>query len=532
MQAGATPIARYFQQVRQAGGGSQKGKQDQMTAFIQTSTQLLQNYVGGQWVAAATESVQEVRNPATDDVLARVPLSGPADVDAAVAAASAAYPSWRATPPAERARYLFSLRQLLYENREELARMIVTEMGKTLDDARGEVQRGIDNVETACGIPSLMMGYGLEDGAARGIDEEVVYQPLGVCAAITPFNFPFMIAFWFWPYAVGCGNTFILKPSEQDPIVQHRVFELIEQAGFPPGVMNLVNGGKEAVNAILDHPGIRAISFVGSTQTAAHVYSRASASGKRVQASGGAKNAIVVMPDANLDDYLSTIMNSFYGAAGQRCLANSLVLPVGSAHAETRQRIATAAGAIRLGDGLDSNVDLGPVVSAAARDRITAAIAGGIEEGAVAVLDGRDVAVPERPKGYFVGPTLLDDVRPEMRLYREEIFGPVVSMSPVSSLDEAIAQINAAEYGNAASIFTESGAAARKFRYEVETGNIGINVGVAAPVSAFPFSGAKRSFFGSLHPQGKDAVRFFTESKVVITRWASGDRGPVTGVGR
>ena len=503
-----------------------------MVTSLESGTEVLRNYVGGEWTDVQATETQEVRNPATDEVLARVPLSGEADVNAAVSAAADAFPAWRATPPAERARHLFRLRHILEEHREELALLIVKEMGKTLDDARGEVQRGIDNVETACGTPSLMMGYGLEDGAARGIDEEVVFQPLGVCAAITPFNFPFMIAFWFWPYAVATGNTFILKPSEQDPIVQHRVFELIEEAGFPPGVMNLVNGGKDAVNAILDHPKIRAISFVGSTQTAAYVYGRGSAAGKRVQASGGAKNAIVVMPDANLDEYLGTIMNSFYGAAGQRCLANSLILPVGSAHDEARERIATAASKLKLGDGLETGIDLGPVVSAAARDRINAAITAGIDEGAVAVLDGRSVDVSERPRGYFVGPTLLDEVRPEMRVYQEEIFGPVVSMSPVEHLDDAIAQINAAEYGNAASIFTESGGAARKFRYEVETGNIGINVGVAAPVSAFPFSGAKRSFFGSLHPQGRDAIRFFTESKVVISRWTSGDRGPVTGVGR
>lgn len=503
-----------------------------MTSLAGTEPAVLQNYVGGRWTGALAGGTQEVRNPATDEVLARVPLSGGDDVDAAVKAAAAAFPSWRATPPAERARFFFKLRQLLDENREELARLIVLEMGKTLDDARGEIQRGLDNVETACGIQTLMMGYGLEDGAARGIDEEVVYQPLGVCAAITPFNFPFMIALWFWPYAVGCGNTFILKPSEQDPGVQRRVFELIAETGFPPGVVNLVNGGKDAVDAILDHPRIRAVSFVGSTRTAAYVYARASASGKRVQASGGAKNAIVVLPDADMDAYIATIMNSFYGAAGQRCLANSLVLPVGSAHADARGRIADAARGLRLGDGLEPGVDLGPVVSAAARDRIVGAIADGIAEGAEAVLDGRGVRVPECPRGYFVGPTLLDNVRPEMRVCREEIFGPVVAMSPVATLDEAIARINAAEYGNAASIFTESGAAARAFRSEVETGNIGINVGVAAPVSCFPFSGAKRSFFGSLHPQGKDAVRFFTESKVVITRWTTGGRSAVPGLGR
>ncbi len=497
-----------------------------------TSVPLLQNYVGGTWVNAAGAETREVRNPATDEVLAHVPLSSAADVDAAVQAALTAYPSWRATPPQERARPFFRLRQLLEDDRENLARMIVTEMGKTLDDARGEVQRGIENVETACGTPSLMMGYGLEDGAARGIDEEVVYQPLGVCAAITPFNFPFMIAFWFWPYAVATGNTFILKPSEQDPMVQRRVFELIEQAGFPPGVMNLVNGAHDAVNGLLDHPKIKAISFVGATKTAQYVYARAAASGKRVQASGGAKNAIVVMPDADLDAYLPTLMNSVFGAAGQRCLANSLVLPVGSAHQAARDQIKDAAQKLVLGNGLDAGVDMGPVVSAAARDRLFGAITRAVDEGADPVLDGRDAKVPSLPNGYFVGPTVLDRVAADSRTYKEELFGPVLGMSPVGSLDEAIAQINAAEYGNAASIFTESGAAARKFRYEVETGNIGINVGVAAPVAMFPFSGAKQSFLGVLHPQGRDAIRFFTESKVVISRWGRGDRGPVSGVGR
>ncbi|HEV2066391.1 MAG TPA: CoA-acylating methylmalonate-semialdehyde dehydrogenase [Thermomicrobiales bacterium] len=503
-----------------------------MAIPVHSRVTTLRNYIGGRWVGAEASETQEVHNPATNEVLAHVPLSGAADVDNAVAAAAQAFADWRATPPQERARYFFKLRQLLDDHKEELARLITTEMGKTLDDARGEIQRGIENVETACGIPSLMMGYGLENGAARGIDEEVIFQPLGVCAGITPFNFPFMISFWFWPYAVATGNTFILKPSEQDPLVQQRTFELIEQAGFPPGVINLLNGGHDAVNALVDHPTVRAISFVGSTRTAEYVYARAAASGKRVQASGGAKNAIVVMPDANLDAYLSTIMNSFYGAAGQRCLANSLVLPVGAAHEVARERIAEAAGKLRVGDGLDPNVQLGPVVSARARDRIFAMIGDGVKEGAEAVLDGREVHVDDRPDGYFVGPTLLDGVRPEMRVYEQEIFGPVVSMSPVSGLDEAIARINSIGYGNAASIFTESGAAARTFRTEVETGNIGINVGVAAPMAYFPFSGAKRSFFGDLHPQGRDAVRFFTESKVVITRWTEGESGAVTGVGR
>nr|BBH95926.1 methylmalonate-semialdehyde dehydrogenase [Thermogemmatispora argillosa] len=497
-----------------------------------TPVPVLRNYIGGTWRQADASETLEVRNPATDEVLAYVPLSNAHDVDAAVASATAAFPDWRATPPQERARYLFKLRALLDEQREELARLITTEMGKTLDDARGEVQRGIENVETACGIPSLMMGYGLEDGAARGIDEEVIYQPLGVCAAITPFNFPFMIAFWFWPYAVACGNTFIVKPSEQDPLVQQRVFELIDQVGFPPGVINLVNGGKETVNALLDHPQIKAISFVGSTKTAEYVYARAAAQGKRVQASGGAKNAIVVMPDADLDSHLGTIMNSCFGAAGQRCLANSLIMPVGEAHAGTRQRLTEAASRLRLGNGLEPGVDMGPVVSAQARDRIVAMISQGIAEGAQPALDGRHIRVPAYPRGYFVGPTILDEVRPSMRVYREEIFGPVVSITPVSSLDEAIALINAGDYGNAASIFTRSGAAAREFRYRVEVGNVGINIGVAAPMAYFPFSGAKRSFFGALHPQGRDAVRFFTESKVVISRWVSGDGSRVSGIGR
>jgi malonate-semialdehyde dehydrogenase (acetylating)/methylmalonate-semialdehyde dehydrogenase len=503
-----------------------------MVSQSKTQIRTLRNYVGGQWVFAETSEFGEVRNPATSEVLALTPLSTCADVNAAVAQASAAFPAWRATPPQERARYFFKLRQLLEDNYEQLACMITTEMGKTLDDACGEVQRGIESVETACGIPSLMMGYSLEDGAAAGIDEEVIFEPLGVYTAITPFNFPFMISFWFWPYAVACGNTFILKPSEQDPIVQQFVFELIEQVGFPAGVINLINGGKEAVNALLDHPDIRGISFVGSTQTAEYVYTRASATGKRVQASGGAKNALVIMPDTNWDTFQNTIMNSCFGSAGQRCLANSRILTVGDAHEITLARLTAAANKLCLGNGLQLDVDMGPVISAAARQRICAKIALALEEGAVAVLDGREVNVPDYPEGYFVGPTILDQVQPTMHVYQEEIFGPVVTVTPVKTLDEAIEQINTHEYGNAASIFTQSGFAARQFRYRVKTGNVGINVGVAAPMAYFPFSGAKRSFFGTLHPQGRDAVRFFTESKVVITRWTADHDGPVTGVGR
>jgi malonate-semialdehyde dehydrogenase (acetylating)/methylmalonate-semialdehyde dehydrogenase len=503
-----------------------------MSTPIQPHVQVLRNYIGGHWVTADTPDLLAVQNPATAETLALVPLSGHAEVEAAVRQAQAAFPAWRATPAQERVRALFKLRQLLVEHSEELARTITAEMGKTLADARGEVQRGIENVETACGIPSLMMGYSLEDGAARGIDEEVIYQPLGVCAAITPFNFPFMIAFWFWPYAVACGNTFVLKPSEQVPLVQQYTFTLIEQAGFPPGVINLVNGGKEAAGALIEHPGVKAISFVGSSKTAAEIYARASATGKRVQASGGAKNALVILPDANWDAYLATIMNSCFGSAGQRCLANSRILAVDRARDQAREYLSRAAAQLRLGNGMQEGVDMGPVVSATARERIVAAITRGVEEGAEAVLDGRGALVPECPQGYFVGPTILDAVQPGMHIYQEEIFGPVIAMTPVASLDEAINLINAHDYGNAASIFTQSGFAAREFRYRAETGNIGINVGVAAPMAYFPFSGAKRSFFGTLHPQGRDAVRFYTESKVVITRWTAGEEGNVTGVGR
>lgn len=503
-----------------------------MSMPVQPHVQVLRNYIGGRWIAVDTQNLLEVRNPATAETLALVPLSGTADVALAVEQAQAAFPAWRATPAQERVRPFFKLRQLLEEQSEELARMITAEMGKTLADARGEVQRGIENIETACGIPSLMMGYSLEDGAARGIDEEVIFQPLGVCTAITPFNFPFMIALWFWPYAVACGNTFILKPSEQVPLVQQSTFALIEQAGFPSGVVNLVNGGKETAGALLDHPSVRAVSFVGSSQTAESIYARASARGKRVQASGGAKNALVILPDANWDAYLSTIMNSCFGSAGQRCLANSRILVVDQARTRAREHLSKAAGKLRLGNGLQPEVDMGPVVSAAARERIIASITRGAAEGAEVVLDGRDVVVAECPRGYFVGPTILDAVQPGMHIYQEEIFGPVIAMTPVENLDEAIHLINSHEYGNAASIFTQSGFAAHEFRYRVETGNIGINVGVAAPMAYFPFSGAKRSFFGSLHPQGRDAVRFYTESKVVITRWTVGEEGSVFGIGR
>lgn len=477
------------------------------------------NYIGGRWVEPATDQWIDVINPATARPIGRVPLSTAQDVDQAVQAARAAFPAWRETPPIQRARYMFRLKELLEAHLDDIARQVVLEHGKTLEDARGSVRRGIENIEVAAGIPSLMMGYGLEDGAARGIDEEVVKQPLGVFAAICPFNFPAMVPFWFWPYAVACGNTFIVKPSEQVPLTQQRIFELIDQAGFPPGVINLVNGARETVDALLAHPDIKGISFVGSSAVAKYVYSTAAAHGKRVQAQGGAKNVLVVMPDADLEQAVPNIIGSCFGAAGQRCLAGSLVMPVGNVHRPLVERLVEAARSLRLGFGLDAGVDMGPVISDRARQRILAAIDQGVQEGATLILDGRGVRVPTYPDGYFVGPTIFDNVSPEMRLAQEEIFGPVVGIVPVQTLDEAIQLINRSPYGNAASIFTSQGRAARQFRYYVECGNIGVNIGVAAPMAYFPFGGYKQSFFGTLHGQGRDAIEFFTERKVVITRW-------------
>ena len=478
----------------------------------------LKNYVGGEWRdPAATEWLDDT-NPASGQTIARVPLSTKEDVDEAVEAAAGAWETWRATPPAARVRFFFTLRDLMEQRFEDLSRVVVQDMGKTIDEARGEVRRAIENVEVASGIPSLMMGYGLEDGAAAGIDEEVVYQPLGVFAGISPFNFPVMVQFWFWPYAVATGNTWIAKPSEQDPLASQLVFDLIHRAGFPPGVVNLVHGAKETANAILDHPDVRGVSFVGSSPVAKAIYAEAAAAGKRVQCGGGAKNVLVVLPDARLDRLVPNMVASCYGCAGERCLAGSIVVGVGDVQADLRRTFAAAAAELKVGYGLDPSVEMGPVISAAHRDRVLGFIDRGEAEGAEVALDGRGLTVPGYP-GYFVGPTLLSEVRPDMAVAREEIFGPVVGLFGADGLDEAIEAINRSPYGNAASIYTSSGKAARDFRVRVRAGNIGVNVGVAAPVAYFPFGGMKDSFFGDLHPQGRDAIRFFTESKVVITRW-------------
>jgi malonate-semialdehyde dehydrogenase (acetylating)/methylmalonate-semialdehyde dehydrogenase len=417
-----------------------------------------------------------------------------------------------------RARVLFRFRELLEDAFEDLARLVTTENGKTLDEARGEVRRAIENVETAAGIPSLMLGALAED-VSEGIDEEVVRQPLGVCTMFAPFNFPAMVPMWFVPYALAAGNTFVLKPSERTPLTQTRMAELLLEAGIPEGVYNLVHGGGDVACQLIDDPRVRAVSFVGSTPVAREVYRRSAAAGKRVQCQGGAKNALVIMPDADLRRTLPAILSSAFGNAGQRCLAGSLVLAVGDAHRPVVEGLAEQAAALRLGNGLDERTQMGPVISPQAKARIEAAIARGVDQGARLVLDGRGVRVPGGEGGNFIGPTLFDDVSPEMDLAREEIFGPVLGVIPVPDLDAAIATIAASRYGNMACIFTSSGRAAREFKYRVPAGNIGVNVGVAAPIAFMPFGGMKDSFFGDLHGQGQDAVDFFTHKKVVITRW-------------
>ena len=478
----------------------------------------LTNFVGGRWVASRSGESLDVHNPATGEVIARTPLSTGEDLDAAVQAAKKAFPAWRDTPVVVRARAMFRFRQLLEDRFEELAATVTREHGKTLDESRGSVRRGIECVEVACGTPSLMMGYGLEN-IANGIDCNVIRQPLGVCAAIAPFNFPAMVPLWFLPFAVATGNTFIVKPSEQVPLTQRLMVQLLEQCGLPPGVVSLVNGGRAVVEAICDHPDIRAVSFVGSTAVARAVYQRGTNAGKRVQALGGAKNFIVVMPDADLDRTIEIVTESFFGCAGERCLAGSVLLPVGSVHAEARERLTAAARALRVGDGAEDGVGMGPVISAGHRQRVVGYIEKGIAEGAKLVLDGRANPVADRPNGYFLGPTLFDGVTPAMTIGREEIFGPVASITPVKTLEDAIAVMHAHPNANATSIFTSSGRAAREYARLATASMVGVNIGVAAPMAQFPFGGAKDSFFGDLKAHGRDAYEFYTDKKVVISRW-------------
>jgi malonate-semialdehyde dehydrogenase (acetylating)/methylmalonate-semialdehyde dehydrogenase len=447
-----------------------------------------------------------------------VPLSSAAEVEKAASAARAAFPAWRDTPAPARARYLFKLKNLLEDNFERIAEMVTKEHGKTLDESRGDVRRGIDNVETACGIPSLMLGQCLED-VAKGIDCSVNREPLGVFAAIAPFNFPAMVPLWFLPYAIATGNTFIVKPSEVVPLTQDLMAHLIAELGLPPGVVNYVHGGRDAVNAILTNPEIDGISFVGSTPVAEHVYKTGSAHGKRVQALGGAKNFLTVMPDADLEKAVSNIADSCYGCAGERCLAGSVILCVGEAYGKFKERFLEAARGIKVGYGMDPGVMMGPVISRAHREKVLGYIQKGIDEGAELLLDGRGVKVDGYPDGNWVGPTVFNRVRPSMTIAREEIFGPVVSLMEVPTIEDAIKIIEAHELANTSSIYTSSGRAAREYAHRIKASMVGVNIGVAAPMSFFSFGGAKRSFFGDLKAHGRESIQFYTDGKVTISRW-------------
>ena len=479
---------------------------------------ILPNYIDGAWRAAVAQETLPVTNPATGEVLAHVPLSTAADVGLAASAAQAAFDGWRRTPATARIQFLFKLKRLLEDNMAELARTITLENGKTLEESRGELARAVENVEVACGIPMLMQGDYSED-IARGIDEYMIRQPVGVCATIAPFNFPGMIAFWYLPYALACGNTFILKPAERCPMTMQRVFELLHQLELPNGVVNLVNGGPVAVDAILDHPLVRAVTFVGSTAVARHVYGRAAANGKRVQAQGGAKNPVVVLPDADLEMTTRIVADAAFGNAGQRCLAASLAITVGGVHSQFVEAIADAATNRVVGYGMDAGVEMGPVITAQSKTRIQGLMRLGTAEGARLLVDGSTAAVKGFANGSFMRPSVMDGLSPDGEIARAEIFGPVLGLIHVESVDAALEFINSGKYGNMACLFTASGASARKFRVEAQTGNIGINIGVAAPMAFFPFSGWKDSFFGDMHGQGKHAVEFFTQTKVVVERW-------------
>lgn len=477
----------------------------------------VRNLIGGKWEESNGGETEPVYDPSTGEVVAETPLGTAGDVDRAVEKATEAFKSWSATPVIQRVQVLFRFKMLLEEHFEELRDLVTLENGKDKKDAGGEVRRGIEVVEFACGMPTLMMGETVRD-VARGVDNASYRYPLGVVAAITPFNFPCMVPLWTMPVAIAAGNAYILKPSERTPLCAQRLGELWAEAGLPDGVFSIVNGAKEAVNAILEHPGIEAVSFVGSQPVAEHVYKTGTSHGKRVQALAGAKNSMIVMPDAVLDKAVPNIISSAYGNAGERCLAGSVLVAVGEVADELVERMKDAASSMKVGPGSEDGSELTPVIRDSHREKVKGYIDLGEEEGADVVLDGREAPLE---KGYFMGPTLLDNVTGEMRVGREEIFGPVLSVVRVGSLDEAIEFTNGSSFGNACSIFTENGAAVRHWRENVEAGMLGVNVGVAAPMAFFPFNGIKESFYGDLHATGKDGVRFFTENKVEVTRYLS-----------
>jgi malonate-semialdehyde dehydrogenase (acetylating)/methylmalonate-semialdehyde dehydrogenase len=476
-------------------------------------------HIGGQWVEAKTDRTEPVYNPSDGSVIARTPFCGAEEVDRAVQAAKAALPGWAETPPVDRARVLFRYVHRLEEHFEELSRMVTREHGKTLAEARGSVRRGIEVVEFACGAPTLLMGDSLEQ-IAPGIDCDTIRQPVGVCAGITPFNFPAMVPMWMFPVAIACGNTFVLKPSEKVPLTAIRLIELLAEAGLPPGVVNLVHGGAEAVNALCTHPDIAAVSFVGSSPVARHVYQTATAHGKRVQAAGGAKNYMVILPDADPAFTVNALIGSVYGCAGERCMAGSVAVTVEEGGRRVLPMLREALDALKVGPtDRDPTVQMGPLVTRQHLEKVRGYIETGLAAGAALYRDGRSVRVPETPDGFYLGPTIFDQAHPGMPIVREEIFGPVLSVIRTDDLEAAIAACNGSGYGNAAVLFTSSGKAAREFRHRVSAGMVGINVGVPAPMAFFPFSGWNGSFFGDLHVQGREGVYFYTRQKVTMSRW-------------
>ncbi len=484
---------------------------------MQKTRREVRNFIGGEWVDGNGRETEPVYDPATGETIAETPLSTKEDVDRAVKAASAAFTGWAATPVIQRIQVLFRYKMLLEEHFEELRDLVTLENGKDARDAGGEVRRGIEVVEFACGMPSLLMGETVRD-VARGIDNVSYRFPLGVVAAIVPFNFPCMIPLWTMPVAIAAGNTYILKPSERTPLTSQRLVELLIEAEIPEGVVNIVHGAHDAVNGILEHPGIEAVSFVGSQPVAEHVYRTGAAHGKRVQALAGAKNSMIVMPDAVLDKAVPNIISSAYGNAGERCLAGSVLVTVGDVADEVVGKIREAASAMKVGPGYEEGSELTPLIRDSHRSRVKDYVDLGESEGATVALDGRE---PPLDEGFFFGPTILDNVTQDMRVAREEIFGPVLSVVRVESLKEAVEFTNGSSFGNACSIYTENGAAVRYWRENVEAGMLGVNIGVAAPMAFFPFNGVKNSFYGDLHATGKDGVRFFTENKVEITRYLS-----------
>jgi malonate-semialdehyde dehydrogenase (acetylating) / methylmalonate-semialdehyde dehydrogenase len=476
----------------------------------------LKNYVGGQWVESASTQMEEVPNPATGEVIARVPLSTREDLDRAVATAKKAFKTWSKVAVPRRARILFRYQQLLVEHWDELAKLVTLENGKSYGEAYGEVLRGIECVEFAAGVPTLMMGTQLPD-IATGVESGMYRYPIGVIGGITPFNFPMMVPCWMFPLAIACGNTFVLKPSERTPLLANRLAELFKEAGLPDGVLNIVHGAHDVVNGILDNEDVKAVSFVGSQPVAEYIYKRAAANGKRVQALAGAKNHSIVMPDADLDNAVTNIIGAAFGSAGERCMAASVVVAVGDVADELISRLKKAADEIKIGNGMDEGVFLGPVIRESQKQRTLNYIEIGENEGASLIRDGRKEA--ENEQGYFVGPTIFDNVQPEMKIWQDEIFAPVLSIVRVETLEEAIELTNKSEFANGACLYTDSAKAIREFREEIDAGMLGVNLGVPAPMAFFPFSGYKKSFYGDLHANGKDGVEFYTRKKMLTARY-------------